>query len=142
MTVFVVTSGDYSEYRTDAIFSTRELAEQYTRDFPASDCNSIDEWELDSIGRPTGCGIWNVRLHFTGDTYDAAEIKAPNRRNAAGDVGRVVIWKRTEAPAWRGKVIDDLFCFSCWARDREHAIKIASEKLGEYLYANPERVPK
>jgi hypothetical protein len=44
--VFVVTSGCYSEYGIDGIFSTKENAEDYAQTLFADDIN-IEEWDLD-----------------------------------------------------------------------------------------------
>ncbi len=45
MNIFVVTSGEFSEYRIKAIFSTRELAEDYIK----SEGGSIKEWDVDVL---------------------------------------------------------------------------------------------
>ena len=51
MTVYVVTSGEYSDYRIDAIFSTRERAEAYLSQLKGAECSSgyeqIAEWAVD-----------------------------------------------------------------------------------------------
>ena len=50
MTVYIVTSGVYSDYAIDAVFSTREMAEKYIAtnnptDYPYT---YIEEYEVDS----------------------------------------------------------------------------------------------
>ena len=50
MKVYIVTSGAYSDYEIDAVFSTREMAEKYiatnnTHDYPYE---YIEEYEVDS----------------------------------------------------------------------------------------------
>lgn len=52
-TVYLVTSGCYSDYRLDAIFSTREKAQKYInirkREENYWDPNDIEEWTLDEL---------------------------------------------------------------------------------------------
>lgn len=50
MKVYVVTSGEYSSYGIDAIFSTRELAQKFIDDsnYNKYSAVNIEEWELDS----------------------------------------------------------------------------------------------
>lgn len=53
MIVYVVTSGEYSDYHIDAIFSTKEKAEEYIKIHARynqgyySDRAGIEEWEMD-----------------------------------------------------------------------------------------------
>lgn len=53
MQVYVVTSGEYSDYRVDAIFSTKEKAQEYInfREFTDTwkESYGIDVWELDKF---------------------------------------------------------------------------------------------
>jgi hypothetical protein len=54
MTVYVVTTGEYSDYGIKAIFSAKELAEKYVADCLTDkyDFPAIVEWELDTeIGK-------------------------------------------------------------------------------------------
>jgi len=45
--VYAVSSGSYSDYRVNAIFSTKELAEEFMRYIPDNDYNDIEEYEID-----------------------------------------------------------------------------------------------
>lgn len=52
MQVYVVTSGEYSDYRIDAIFSTRELAQEYVdlKEFTDEyETYHIQSWEVDEL---------------------------------------------------------------------------------------------
>ena len=57
MIVYVVTSGDYSEYGIVAIFSTREKAEAcvapHIREGVIGEDWNVEEWELDAPAEPT-----------------------------------------------------------------------------------------
>ena len=46
MNVYVVTTGDYSDYHIEAIFSTKELADEYVR--RGGEEYNVEEWELDT----------------------------------------------------------------------------------------------
>lgn len=62
MKVYVVTSGEYSDYSIEAIFSTKELAQQYIDERMHShgwfDINGIDEWEVDDQAGKVGEDKW------------------------------------------------------------------------------------
>jgi hypothetical protein len=44
--VYIVTHGEYSSYRIDAVFDKLELAEEYIRLHDAYYYNPVEEWEL------------------------------------------------------------------------------------------------
>lgn len=51
MFVYVVTSGSYSDYGIDAIFSTKELAETYASRMDSKSSypgHNIEEWQIDA----------------------------------------------------------------------------------------------
>lgn len=47
MKVFIVTSGSYSDYHIEAVFSTKEKAEEYINNQCDDDVNDIEEYEMD-----------------------------------------------------------------------------------------------
>ena len=47
MKVFIVTSGSYSDYQIEAVFSTKEKAEEYIQNACIDDVNDIEEYEMD-----------------------------------------------------------------------------------------------
>lgn len=47
MKVFIVTSGSYSDYRIEAVFSTKEKAQEYIQNACVDDVNDIEEYEMD-----------------------------------------------------------------------------------------------
>ena len=42
--------------------------------------------------------------------------------------GACQIWRRSQAPAYRGTGVQDALDATVWATDEQHAIKIANEK--------------
>lgn len=47
--VYIVTSGEYSDYHIDAVFSTREKAEEFVSVLKLNDPVEIVEWNVDGI---------------------------------------------------------------------------------------------
>lgn len=86
--VFLVTSGSYSDYRIDAIFSTRKLADQFIKtktNSPEdedgdrsyySDFNNIQEWTIDDLANARWRKTWSA-----GILLDTGEIKELSRSN-------------------------------------------------------------
>lgn len=81
MKIYVVTSGDYSDYGINAIFSTLEGAEEYIKiatkfKWGSSYCNTFDieEWEMDKNVKPiyviARYYIENGYIEFDEDDYD------------------------------------------------------------------------
>ena len=47
MKAYIVTSGSYSDYQIEAVFSTKEKAEEYIQNTCTDDVNDIEEYEMD-----------------------------------------------------------------------------------------------
>jgi len=125
--VYTVSSGCYSDYRVNAIFSTKKLAKEFKRLVPDSDYNDIEEYELDP---PTadlikrGYSIWIVHMLIDGTTerVDRAEVCLYNVTREEHS-----IWRRTQAPAYKDKGIPDILISTVWAKTEKQAIKIVNE---------------
>jgi len=68
-TIFVIESGEYSDYRVVGIYSTREnaqkaLAIMLTEEYSPDDAE-ISEWPLDQINQ--GLSPWQVRMRIDGN---------------------------------------------------------------------------
>lgn len=124
--VFVVASGEYSDYRVDGIFDTRELAEEFIREFPETDCGGVEEWPInpgiDEVRQ--GRNPYRVLMLRDGTTESVHIIE--RSRYALRDIP--YIWRRSTAPAYRGKGIPDCLSGTFWGTDQQHAVKIANEK--------------
>ena len=110
--VYLVTDGDYSDYRVLGAFSSREKAEHAKLLYAAN--NNIEEYELDAVPEsPPGLFAYVVLMEISGDV---------NRMWQESVVGFKSKWHPGDlygsAPvAW----------FRIWARDEQHAVKIANE---------------
>lgn len=125
--VYAVSSGCYSDYRVNAIFSTKELAEEFMRLIPDSDYNDIEVYEVDPntpdlIKR--GYSIWFIHMLKDGTTERVG--KSDINLYSVGDIGHR-IWERTKAPAYKGKGIPDILTSTVWAKTEQQAIKIVNE---------------
>ena len=114
---YVVTAGEYSDYRIEGIFSSREKAEEYINHSPDKNLNGIDEWVLDKKKPNKREKIFKVTssfdkidFHISGEEHYSIEYK---------DLMQYYIeWNRSHN-----------IHFYIYTDTRERAIKIASERL-------------
>lgn len=127
-TLYAVSAGDYSDYRVIAIFSSRELAEEYMQAVSDETYNRIEEYELnppDASFINAGYSVWEVPMLIDGTT------ERVHRTNSTSfDIGNVghKIWKRSESIG-----LKDVLRSSVWAKTEQHAIKIVNEKRTQMI---------
>ena len=114
--VYIVTHGEYSSYRIDAVFDKRELAEEYIRLHDAYYYNPVEEWELNPPYPRLKDGWSCYRVELCGDTTDVVEQKSPY--DCVGYELKEE-WYYYKDKVWQ---------FNLFAKSKEHAAKIASEK--------------
>lgn len=129
--VYVVTSGSYSDYSIEAIFSTREKAGEFMKTFPDSEYNGIEDYgiDIDAVDKVRhGYALYKITMLKNGEIYD--------RRYQQG----ISIIENSLSNAMQGgnshllNYSDDnrniivLFVSVCWAKNEKHAVKIANEK--------------
>lgn len=115
--VYVVTAGEYSDYRIKGIFSSREKAEEYINYSTNRDLNGIDEWVLDEKKPNKREKIFKVESSFDNIDFHI---------NGGGDypieykdlMQYYIDWNRKPG-----------ISFYIYTDTRERAIKIASERL-------------
>ena len=111
MKVFAVTTGEYSAYCVEGIYSTLENAEKAHRMFASE--NRIVEYEVDAIpDHPPGMLYYLVEMDVNGNTD---RVKQCNVCEFHG-------WNGIPTPS--GRYVG----FDVWAKDETHAVKIANEK--------------
>jgi hypothetical protein len=127
--IYIVTSGEYSDYNINAIFSTEELAQAFIDSFKArSYCDMcIEDYDLDP------------------NANDIKQKRRPYwvRIDKEGNVDSIEI---VDSAIWFGCEIADArisYTYNlqymnvyCFANDNNHAIKIAGEKRAQILAAN------
>lgn len=118
---WLVTSGYYSDYSVCAFFSTEEKADAYAAATNAANGTKegsdyglrVEEYDLDPDYVERGSKGFEVLVSESGDVVSVDERKDLLRAKC----------ERTERGLW----------IACFARDIEHATKIATEKRFELL---------
>ena len=127
-TIYILTEGEYSDYHILATFSTRELAEEVQKHWPGSD---IEECELDALKIPE---------HPPGYTAWGQIIKPKTNTIAWSHLFNILKYGfvpkeyyNDGARPWYG-FSESTFVVDCWARDKEHAEKIALDKFYQWKW--------
>lgn len=130
--VFLVSSGEYSDYRVVAVFSTGKLAQAFIErcdaDQKGNDCyyphwNNVREMALDFPIPAEGYSVWKVTMGVTSGMSSSTREELVDcfdeDENAAPSIGFAF-----------HKPFDGEMCATCTvvATDEDHAIKIANER--------------
>lgn len=122
MKVYVVTSGSYSDYRLDAIFTKKEDAEALAA--VLSDANGVDEWKVNEQRVVPVWSLWMKRNGDLDDKYSSPYAYADGQEEIA--------------------CYDDTIHFNIFADTKERAIKIANERraiiLSHNLWGDNEKI--
>lgn len=141
--IYAVSSREYSDYRVDALFTTREKAQAFIDAFKGdsySNFNDIEEYELNPpvvTKLSHGWSVWRLIM-----LLDGTVEKCWRTNNDKGDVldaGRVWLWERTKAPAYANKNIPDALQGSVRAKTEKQAIKVMNEKRIAFLIAKHQK---
>lgn len=128
--VYLVTSGEYSDYSIDAVFSTREKAERYIqREPPEFGEARVEEFEVDGQHLDT-------RLHYRVDSrLDSIEVGEVLACDGEEEVRRV---ERRVCKFWaaQGRPATTLRVF-VMADDVRHATKIAADLFRQFVAEEP-----
>lgn len=116
--VYVVTSGDFSDYQIVGIFDSREKAEEYINYSANSDLNEIEEYNLNELPDKSE-KVFALRSEF--DVINFEVIGYGSDPNHYQD-----LMCRVGDAGWGPR---NVVVFYVCADTRERAIKIASERL-------------
>ncbi len=126
--IYAVGAGSYSDYRIVAIFSTRVKANEFMQSVGGG---AVEEFNLDPQTTDLlkrGYAVWNVHMLIDGKTEkvektdnDLYDIQDANESSHQ-------LWKRSTAPAYRGKGIPDILTSRVWAKTAQAAVKIVNEQ--------------
>jgi hypothetical protein len=115
-TAYLVTTGEYSDYRVEAVFTTREGAERLAAKYP-KDHASVEERTLDEYPEyPEGLLRYRVQFDMDGNSWARhvdPDAGFNDECNPGGDDKSMATW--------------------CWANSEEHAIKIANERRAKVI---------
>ena len=132
-TIYILTEGSYSDYRIVATFSTEELAQEAQRHCPHS---VIEEYELDSLEipeHPPGHTAWRVDIN--------AKTNAINWTLRETSLDGYFEPKEDYYDIPMGMFeYDPIYSVKCWARDKEHAEKIALDKFYQWKWEKENEV--
>lgn len=132
--VYVVTSGEYSDYRIEGIFTTPNRAERLSK--VIDDSNGVDEWTLDEYGDAPVHARYDVIFHPT-----TSEVLSAEKIGHFGTESPRVV----EQPKFHYSVTTDFLgtkgTFSAditairavvYAETKEKALKVAQDAFAKY----------
>ncbi len=117
--VYVVTDGMYSDFHVVAMFSTQKKADAFTK---LLNYDEAYEWELDPpVAEKAAVGLdcWRVVMLRDGTVKKAKKQTGSDRHHRA--------WHRIDLKDYWNPDRPPLLIVLCFARDKEHAIKIAGD---------------
>lgn len=114
--IYLITQGEYSDYRVCGAFSTEDKANQALPFYTGAP--EIEEYELDQVTPKPGWWMWQVVLDENGD------------RSALGHAPHKIDPCPESSQYWPG-----LNCraFYVCAKDENHAFKIANERRAQIV---------
>lgn len=121
--VYLVTDGEYEDYHICGVFSTKELAVKSFKFYgiDEGDDRNISEYELDN------------NLNIINSGLNSYEVYFDNGKNNTGvyliEYKEPYIYMYEYPSRW----INDRYMVIVHAKDKEHAKKVAQDKLHEYL---------
>ena len=123
--VFVLTDGEYSDYRIVSVFTTKELAEDFKLKFG---CGEIEEHILDRKITDEvplyneNYFIYHVYYNVKENSYECKKSEWCYASNEFDD-------KQVE-PMDGYSIRDNKYWYiGCYAKDEKHALKIANERI-------------
>ena len=120
--IYIVTSGDYSDYHICAVFETEELAKRYIESFKQYNDMGIETFTLNDTAPDNGLSAYFVRMLRDGDVEMVNQESSDYGFN--GMAGSTQVLKTVNGTK--------LFVH-CFAKDEAHAVKIAGEKRREII---------
>lgn len=133
-TVFVIEQGSYSDYRVVGVYTTREAADMVCAAINAEETwekAEVAEWPLNPAAGELNAGRSMHRVVMRRDgTVEECRKQDITAYNISGSWS---IWRRSTAPAYRGRGIQDALTAMVWADDSQHAIKIVNERRGQMI---------
>lgn len=121
--VWVIEDGSYSDYHVVGVYDSKEKAERVR----AAVGGEVAEWPLNPSYDHICAGLVPFDVVMLRDgTTERVDPREVCQYNIWAD-GRAFVWRRTQAPAYRGTGIPDALNATVWARDAKHAVKSANE---------------
>lgn len=124
-TIYILTTGEYSDYRIVGAFSSLKQAAHAAELYPSA--NPTEEYEIDYIpDYPPDCKLYRVDMDVDGNTYcenrsyqvEPEGFYLDLSKKSLGDLSRM----------WRGCRWYPARVFAIWATDKDEAVKIVNER--------------
>ena len=126
-TIYVVTSGEYSDYGINAMFSTQDAAERFVVELNGARYSwgtcMIEAWTLDEFAPPADRGLhpFHVFMWKNGSVADVARAGYYDMRQPA----REIMKRCTRDGDWSSGT--PCLAVRGWFKDVPHAVKVANE---------------
>ena len=121
-TAYVLTEGDYSDYKIIGVYSTKELAEEAKLLWPYSE---VEDFRLDHIpDHPPGMFHWVgwVNEQMGIEELEQKVLKTAPTDGYCGQEGQELNY---------GRIVR--FGVNFWATDEDHALKILQDKYHQHI---------
>ncbi len=130
-TVYLVTTGEYSDYQVRGVYSSEERAGEVVKLYSSA---TIETYELDvQPAHPTGKLWFEVQMKRDGSVEGCQHLGIDAREYVPEN--QDLVCEQTYHLA-DGEHRYDWMSFEMWARDKEHAVKIANERRASLIAAN------
>jgi hypothetical protein len=132
--VWVVECGEYSDYRVVGVFTSEKNARMIASAVNAGESNEakVAKWKLDPAVAELRKDYHQfvITMRPDGTVENLIKQESPSFYDI---IGKLWVWERTQASAYKGQDVTDAVHGTVWARNEKHAIKIANEKRLQYL---------
>jgi len=137
-TVWIIEQGSYSDYRVVGIFSSKENAEQVCERVNQGETYeqaTIAEWPLNPGVEAINKGLvpFLVWMLIDGTTERCEQLERGGDDFRWTMTDELRVWRRSEAPAYRGKNVQDCLMGRVFAKDSAHAVKIVNERRTQMI---------
>ena len=125
--IYIVTQGEYSDYRICGVFDDKDLAGKFITSFNSPsyhDVMMIEEWNLNPYAPELkeGHKPFFVRMKKNGDTIEIELRDAPYGFDGGATTEKFDMLKNIQ-----------VYCF---AKDKQHAVKITNERRVQLIALN------
>lgn len=141
MTIYAVSSGEYSDWTIEAVFSTREKAEQFKQDYfgGSYDCVDIWEWDIDSRLGDKREFVTHFECLLNLRTGEMLRQTSRVQLRKDYEMSRRDYPESVAEPASHAP---DGYAFGHSIKNEQHAQKLASEARQNWLRQNSQRIPQ
>jgi hypothetical protein len=136
MDIWLIEQGRYSDYHVVGVYDSEKKAREVADAINAGDTS--DEARVSS--RVLNPGVdelrAGLRLYLVTIQRDGTVEKCKLRDVSGYDLMSppAQMWRRSTAPMYQGRDgFPDVMWVTCWARDENHAIKIANEHRTQFI---------